>query len=107
MLAGDDVTLRTLYDGKEFVLFGVGNAKLGHGVIEILAEGGPLRLPIDEVVDDGRDSVDPAEFDRRGWACRNSSPQQPHAQGKRGNLLKSGERRSKKALCPSLASSDI
>ena len=61
LLAGDDVTLRTLYDGKEFVLFGVGNAKLGHGVIEILAEGGPLRLPIDEVVDDGRDSVDPVE----------------------------------------------
>ena len=119
MLAGDDVTLRTLYDGKEFVPFGVRNAKLGHGVIEILAESGPLRFrdfellvglahstptillrttrgpahhlrnqileasrtdavmclinsririqnkiahhPIDEVVDDGRDSLDPAE----------------------------------------------
>jgi hypothetical protein len=77
LLAGDDVTLRTLYDGKEFVLFGVGNAKLGHGVIEILAEGGPLRLPIDEVVDDGRDSVDPAESIIEGGLVgihRRSSP---------------------------------
>jgi hypothetical protein len=31
-----------LHDRKEFVPFGVGNAKLGHGVIEILAESGPL-----------------------------------------------------------------
>src|SRR6476661_5839688 len=42
--ADNDVTLSALYDGKEFVLLGVGNAKLGHGVIEILAESGPLRF---------------------------------------------------------------
>jgi hypothetical protein len=42
LLADDNVTLRALHDRKEFVPFGVGNAKLGHGVIEILAESGPL-----------------------------------------------------------------
>jgi hypothetical protein len=40
--AGHDVTLRTLHDRREFVPFGVGNAKLGHGFIEILAESDPL-----------------------------------------------------------------
>ena len=46
-------------------------------VIEIPAEGGPLRLPIDEVVDDGRDIVDPAESIIEGGLVgihRRSSP---------------------------------